>query len=264
MNRSNRSKSIFCQEERGRLDVIGDVHGCYDELCDMLEKLGYSVDRGGHDAGPPEGRRAAFVGDLCDRGPDSIGALRLVMNMAGKGDAYCVIGNHDAAVLKKLCGLEPELPHHGLDETLAQLGGESDGFVAEVKAFLSGLASHHVFFDGGLVVAHAGLSEKYHGRTGAKVLEFCLYGDISGEVDDKGRYVHRPWEDEYRGRAAVIYGHLPKPEVKETNNTWCIDTGCVYGGKLTCMRYPEMEIVQVNAARVYYDPKTPISKNSAK
>jgi protein phosphatase len=248
--------------EAGPFDIIGDVHGCYGELCALLGRLGYAVGRENCAASPPEGRKAVFLGDICDRGPDSVGALRLVMGMVRAGAAWCVAGNHEARLLKKLRGASVQLAH-GLGETMEQLGSQSEGFVAEAKAFLDGLVSHYVFDGGRLVVAHAGLKEKYQGRASARVREFCLYGDTAGEIDEYGLPVRLPWASEYRGKAAVVYGHTPVPDVEAANNTYCIDTGCVFGGKLTAFRYPEKEIVQVRAERAHYAPARPFSGNAA-
>ncbi|MCL2662758.1 MAG: polynucleotide kinase-phosphatase [Oscillospiraceae bacterium] len=245
------------KNEKGPLDIIGDIHGCYDELCTLLEKLGYSVEKKKHLATPPEGRKAVFLGDLCDRGPDNIGVLKLVMNMMQAGEAYCVRGNHDAKLLKKLRGSNVQLTH-GLAGTVEQLSTQSEEFVAEVKDFLDNLINHYVFDEGKLVVAHAGIKEKYQGRSSGRVRDFCLYGDTTGETDEYGLPVRLPWANEYRGKAMVVYGHMPTPDVEKVNNTFCIDTGCVFGGKLTAFRYPEKEIVQVDALMEYYAPVKPL------
>ena len=241
------------KNETGPFDIIGDIHGCYDELYALLEKLGYVVDSENCTATPPEGRRVVFLGDLCDRGPKNIEVLRLIMSMVQAGAAYCIAGNHDAKLLKKLRGATVQLTH-GLDKTVEQLSAQSDEFVAEVKNFLDGLISHYVFDNGKLVVAHAGLKEKYQGRGSGRVRDFCLYGDTTGETDEYGLPVRFPWATEYRGKAMVVYGHTPTPNVEAINNTFCIDTGCVFGGKLTAYRYPEREIVQVDAKQQYYAP----------
>ncbi|MDR2615397.1 MAG: polynucleotide kinase-phosphatase [Oscillospiraceae bacterium] len=244
------------KDETGPFDIIGDVHGCFGELCALLEKLGYAVDKIKFTAAHPENRRAVFLGDLCDRGPDNIGVLRLVMNMVQSGTAYCVAGNHDVKLLKKLRGVNVQLTH-GLDKTIEQLDAQSEEFAEAVKAFLDGLISHYVFDGGKLVVAHAGLKEKYQGRGSGRVRDFCLYGDTTGETDEYGLPVRLPWANEYRGRALVVYGHTPVPDVEIVNNTFCIDTGCVFGGKLTALRYPEKEIVQADAEREHYAPIRP-------
>jgi protein phosphatase len=234
------------KHETGPFDIIGDIHGCYDELCALLEKLGY----------PREDRKIIFLGDLCDRGPKNVEVLRLVMGMVQSGAAYCVAGNHDAKLLKKLKGANVQLTH-GLSTTVEELDAQSEEFVAEVRKFLDGLISHYVFDDGKLVVAHAGLKEKYQGRGSGRIRDFCLYGDTTGETDEYGLPVRLPWANEYRGKAKVVYGHTPAPEVAAVNNTFCIDTGCVFGGKLTAWRYPEKEIVQVDALKQYYTPAKP-------
>jgi protein phosphatase len=234
--------------ETGPFDIIGDVHGCYDELCILLQKLGYTVDKANGAAAPPEGRKAVFLGDLCDRGPHNMEALRLVMGMVQSGAAYCIAGNHDVKLLKKLNGGHVQLTH-GLDKTVEQLSAQGGDFAEEVRTFLDHLISHYVLDGGRLVVAHAGLKEKYQGRGSGRVRDFCLYGDTTGETDEYGLPVRLPWANEYRGKATVVYGHTPTPEVEAVNNTFCIDTGCVFGGKLTAFRYPEREIVQAEAAR---------------
>jgi len=244
------------KNEAGPFDIIGDVHGCYDELCALLTELGYEVNAENCCAKHPENRKAVFLGDLCDRGPKNVEVMRLVMGMVQAGDARCVVGNHDVKLLKKLKGANVQLSH-GLDKTVEQFEAQGEGFVAEVKTFLDGLISHYVFDGGELVVAHAGLKEKYQGRGSGRVREFCLYGDTTGEIDEYGLPVRLPWANEYRGKALVVYGHVPAPDPQVFNNTACIDTGCVFGGKLSAYRYPEKVIVQVKAKREYYSPVIP-------
>lgn len=240
--------------EAGPFDVIGDVHGCRAELESLLTELGYVLDGAG--AKHPEGRRAVFVGDLVDRGPDSPGVLRLVMNMVAAGTALCVCGNHEAKLLKALRGKAVQRTH-GLAETLEQMAAQPPEFRDEVERFLDGLISHYVLDEGRLVVAHAGLIERYQGRSSGRVREFCLYGQTTGETDEYGLPVRYPWAEDYRGAATVLYGHTPVPGAEWVNNTLCLDTGCVFGGRLTALRYPERAVVSVPAARVYYEPAKP-------
>jgi protein phosphatase len=241
------------KDETGPFDIIGDVHGCYDELCTLLEKMGYTVDRAGGAALPPANRRAIFLGDLCDRGPKSAEALRLAMNMSEAGTALCIPGNHEVKLLRKLRGADVQLTH-GLDSTVSQLERESPEFIERVSAFLDGLVSHYVLDRGRLVVSHAGLKEAWQGRSSGRVRSFCLYGETTGETDEFGLPVRLEWAGEYRGRALVVYGHIPSREPRFLNNTVCIDTGCVFGGSLSAYRYPEAEVVSVAAAREYYAP----------
>jgi protein phosphatase len=243
-------------------DIIGDIHGCYDELCELLIKLGYEIDTENFTANHPENRKVIFLGDLCDRGPKNIEVLRLAMNMVQAG-AFCVAGNHDAKLLKKLKGANVQLTH-GLDKTVEQLEAQDGEFIERVKNFLDGLISHYIFDGGRLVVSHAGIKEKYQGRSSGYVRQFCLYGETTGETDEYGFPVRLPWANEYRGKALVVYGHIPSPEAQVLNNTACIDTGCVFGGNLSAYRYPEKEIVQVKAKQVYYASVKPfLDKTSA-
>ena len=242
------------RSEKGPFDVIGDVHGCLEELLGLLGMLGYSPD-----GTPPEGRVAVFVGDLVDRGPDSVGVLRLVMRMAAAGHAIVLPGNHDDKLMRKLGGSDVTMGH-GLKETVEQLEAEPAEFVAEVRTFLKGLVGHYVFDGGRLVVAHAGMREDMQGRTSGRVRDFALYGETTGETDEFGLPVRYDWASEYRGRAAVVYGHTPVPDPEWVNNTINIDTGCVFGGRLTALRYPERELVTVPAKQTYAEPKRPLVK----
>lgn len=310
------------QEETGPFDIIGDVHGCYDELRALLGRLGYEVreepmvdardlgvrvtpppypfafGRGGagpelaqdsasinhtlkneptsasQSSAPPssEGFRASsgegagewgarkviFLGDLVDRGPASPQVLRLVMSMVRAGTALCVPGNHDSKLLRHLNG-KKVTPNHGLAETLAQLEGETDSFKGQVRQFLDGLVSHYVLDGGKLVVAHAGLTQEMQGRGSGAVRAFAMYGETTGETDEFGLPVRYEWAREYRGRAMVVFGHTPVPDAEWLNNTIDIDTGCVFGGRLTALRYPERELVAVPAARVYCEPVRPLN-----
>ncbi|WP_406174460.1 polynucleotide kinase-phosphatase [Streptomyces sp. NBC_00996] len=239
----------------GPFDIIGDIHGCASELESLLGKLGY-VD-GTH----PQGRTAVFVGDLVDRGPDTPGVLRRVMSMVGSGNALCVPGNHENKYGRYLKGRKVQHTH-GLAETIEQMEGESEEFRKRVREFLDGLVSHYVLDGGKLVVCHAGLPEKYHGRTSGRVRSHALYGDTTGETDEFGLPVRYPWAEEYRGRAAVVYGHTPVPTATWLNNTICLDTGAVFGGKLTALRWPERELVDVPAEQVWYEPTRPLASEA--
>ncbi|HEY2701634.1 MAG TPA: AAA family ATPase, partial [Pseudonocardiaceae bacterium] len=184
------------RHETGPFDVIGDVHGCRAELETLLGELGYLVRRDG--ARHPEGRRAVFVGDLVDRGPDTPGVLRLVMGMVADGTAFCVSGNHEAKLLRALRGRNVQVTH-GLAESLAQLAEETEEFRADVERFVDGLVSHYVLDGGKLVACHAGLLEAYHGRASSRVRQFALYGETTGETDEFGLPVRYPWANDYRG-----------------------------------------------------------------
>ncbi|MFG2843425.1 polynucleotide kinase-phosphatase [Kitasatospora sp. NPDC048296] len=245
----------------GPFDIVGDIHGCRSELETLLTRLGYILTRDAEgrpvDAAHPAGRTAVFVGDLVDRGPDTPGVLRLVMGMVAAGHAICVPGNHENKLGRAMDGKKVTVSH-GLQESLDQLAGESEEFRAEVRAFMRGLVSHYLLDGGALVVCHAGLPEKYHGRNSGRVRSHALYGETTGETDEYGLPVRYPWAEEYRGRALVVYGHTPVPSASFVNNTICLDTGCVFGGSLTALRYPERELVSVEAEQEWYTPVRPL------
>ena len=244
------------REERGPFDIIGDVHGCCAELEALLVQLGYCIAEGKVE--PPPGRKAVFVGDLVDRGPNAPGVLALVMRMVESGAALCVPGNHDARLVRALQGRKVQRTH-GLEETLAQLADETAEFKKKVETFLGGLVSHYVLDGGALVVAHAGMKEEMAGRASGAVRAFALYGDPTGEDDEFGLPVRRDWAAEYRGRARVVYGHTPVAQSEWVNNAINIDTGCVFGGALTALRYPELELVSVPAKEQYAEPVRPLA-----
>ncbi|AYB33716.1 polynucleotide kinase-phosphatase [Chryseolinea soli] len=250
---------------KGPFDIIGDIHGCFTELTELLTNLGYVINPADESQGnfgfkveTPEDRKVIFLGDLVDRGPDSPSVLKLVMSMVNSGAAYCVPGNHDMKLQRYLNGNDVQLKH-GLALTVEQLKGESDHFLNQVKDFLYGLVSHYVFDGGRLVVAHAGLKEEMHGRGSGAVRSFCMFGETTGETDEFGLPVRFNWASEYRGKAMVVYGHTPVPVAQWLNRTIDIDTGCVFGGKLTALRYPEEELVSVDAKQVYMEPARPLN-----
>ncbi|MBP5977316.1 polynucleotide kinase-phosphatase [Brasilonema sp. CT11] len=250
--------------EHGPFDIIGDIHGCCDELEALLQKLGYQTSSSFlchyyH----PEGRKAVFLGDLVDRGPRILDTVKLVQNMVAADTAICIPGNHENKLLRKLRGKNVKV-NHGLEQTLAEIEALPEEvrkpFTKELCEFLESLVSHYVLDAGRLVVAHAGLRQEMQGRGSAAVREFALYGETTGEIDEFGLPVRYNWAAEYRGEAMVVYGHTPILEAEWLNNTIDIDTGCVFGGKLTALRYPEKEFVSVPAARTYCEPVRPISE----
>jgi protein phosphatase len=249
------------KHEHGPFDIIGDVHGCFDELHELLKKLGYEVNYT-DGAVPrfhvqhPQGRKVIFLGDLVDRGPNSTGVLHLAMEMVASGAALCVPGNHDVKLLRKLKGKDVQLTH-GLAGTLQQFEEEPAEFREKVATFLDNLVSHYVLDDGRLVVAHAGLKESMQGRGSGAVRDFALYGETTGETDEFGLPIRYNWAAEYRGKAMVVYGHTPVPEPDWLNRTINIDTGCAFGGRITALRYPEKELVSVPAAHTYWEPARP-------
>jgi protein phosphatase len=251
------------RDDHGPFDIIGDVHGCADELQALLARLGYAIawadGQGGRtvSVAPPPGRKVIFVGDLADRGPNSPDTLRIAMSMTAAGTAHVVQGNHERKLLRWLSGRKVTVAH-GLQQTIDQLAGQDQGFLEALPNFLDGLRSH-LWLDGGrLAVAHAGLKEEMIGRGSGAVRDFALYGETTGEIDEFGLPVRADWAAGYRGPTTVVYGHTPVVRADWVNNTLCIDTGCVFGGKLTALRWPEKELVEVPAGRTWYDPVRPL------
>ena len=200
--------------DHGPFDIIGDIHGCCDELEQLLQILGYST-ISTENSSPfwqfptyrhPEGRKAVFLGDLVDRGPRILDTLKLVRNMTAAETALCVPGNHDMKLLRKLKGRNVKI-NHGLERTLAELEALPDDLqdtaTAEISQFLDALISHHVLDEGKLVVAHAGMKEEMQGRGSGRVRDFALYGETTGEIDEFGLPVRCNWAAEYRGEAMV-------------------------------------------------------------
>jgi protein phosphatase len=232
---------------------VGDVHGCLEELLELMEALGYRVERQAAEFAvtPPQGRKLAFAGDLVNRGPATADVLRLVMSMARAGQTHCVAGNHDLSLLKALRdGTQPVAPF--LVQSMEQLGREPREFRIQAACFLADLPVYSLFDGRKLAIAHAGLKEWMQGRSSAEVSQFALQGESTGKMDELGVPIRCNWAADYRGKTLVVYGHTPVAEPLWQNNTVNIDTGCVYGGRLTALRYPEMETVTVFARAIHY------------
>jgi len=265
------------KQEHGPFDIIGDVHGCCNELEELLRSLGYQILETAANStansptnssfwnfptySHPEGRKAVFLGDLVDRGDRILDTVKLVRNMVVAETGLCVPGNHDIKLMRKLNGKNVKI-NHGLEQTLAEIAALPDEIrdeaELELRQFIDTLVSHYVLDNGKLVVAHAGMKAELQGRGSGRVRDFALFGETTGEIDKFGLPVRYNWAAEYRGQAMVVYGHTPVPEAEWLNNTIDIDTGCVFGGKLSALRYPERELVSVQASRVYCEPVKPL------
>ena len=243
------------RDDTGPFDIIGDVHGCHAELVSLLDRLGYDTE-----ADPvvhPEGRRAVFVGDLVDRGPCRARSARCGHVRWWPRAVRCA----SRATMRSSCaGLWLDARSRSATVWRSRSSSSSERgpeFAERAAGFIDGLISHYVLDGGRLVVAHAGLPERYHGRSSPRVRELALYGDTDGETDEFGLPVRYPWAEDYRGEAAVVYGHTPVPEAVWVNNTICIDTGAVFGGDLTALRWPERDLVSVPAVTEHYEPIRP-------
>jgi protein phosphatase len=239
------------------LDIIGDIHGCYAEFQQLTIQLGYDWESGIpiH----PEGRMLAFVGDLTDRGPESLKVAGIVWELVMKSKTgYYVPGNHCNKLYRYLLGNKVQTTH-GLETTVAEyLSLDSNQKNAFRQSFLELYDSsplYHVLDQGRLIIAHAGIREDYIGKNNSKVKTFVLYGDITGQTNPDGTPVRRDWAKNYNGKAVIVYGHTPVKEPRVVNNTYNIDTGVVFGGRLTALKYPEMELVSVPSSMPYVPEK---------
>ncbi len=246
------------KQETGAFDIIGDVHGCLSELHQLLEELGYGKEAGKWQH--PQNRRVVFVGDLVDRGPQSLAVVDLAREMIQQGAAFLVPGNHDNKLKRWLAGRNVKV-QHGLQTTVAELESKEKSYHEELKSFFDQLPPYLELDEGNLVVAHAGIKNSMIGRLDSEIEAFCLYGETTGETDEFGLPIRHNWAGEYDGEALVVYGHTPIPEPLWQGNTLNIDTGCVFGGKLTALRYPERKLISVDALQEYAPPKRPLPSN---
>ncbi|MBY0405055.1 MAG: hypothetical protein K2X66_14235 [Cyanobacteria bacterium] len=271
----------------GPMDLIGDIHGCFDEMVLLLKALGYEE----HDfdpiqflskaqpssekpyfkylgqAGPyfshPEGRRAVFLGDIVSRGPKILDSISLVMRMQCASDALCILGNHEVTLRRILMNqarmISPPLQTN-LDEINGLPEDKKDLCIQDILQWVEGMDHYYILDEGKLLIAHAGLKESFHGSETKGAHSFCLYGDTTGKLDDYGFPERRNWALQYSGSTKVIYGHTPLLEAEWLNNTLCLDTAGVFGGKFSALRYPENEIVQVYPPTTYCERLKPLGK----
>lgn len=239
-----------------KIDIIGDLHGCYEELIALMQKLGYQKQNDGWTH--PDNRKLGFLGDLTDRGPNSIAVIETVFNLVKNKKAYYVPGNHCNKLYRYFLGRNVKLIH-GLETTVAELNALDEKTYARIRKQFMELYENAPLYDildnRRLVLAHAGIRKDYIGRYDKKVKTFVLYGDITGEKNPDGTPVRRDWAKKYDGEAWIVYGHTPVKEPRFVHRTVNIDTGCVFGGKLTALRYPEMETVSVPSSMPYVPEK---------
>ena len=241
------------RDDAGPFDIVGDIHGCTDELELLLMTLGYAVTwptPGQPVVDAPVGRRVIFVGDLVDRGPRAADAVAIVMAMCASGQALCVPGNHDVKFRRWLDGHAVSMTH-GLQVTADDYAGTEAAVRASVSQFIRALPPYLWLDTGKLVVAHAGIKTDMIGKTTHRIENFCLYGDVDNRKTSGGFPVRYNWAARYDGAPLVVYGHTCVSEPTWVNNTVCIDTGCCFGGTLTALRYPEMETVSIPARLQY-------------
>jgi bis(5'-nucleosyl)-tetraphosphatase (symmetrical) len=194
---------------------VGDVQGCAAELHDLLGAAGF--DRRRH--------RLALCGDLINRGPDSAGVLELARGL----DALAVVGNHEVALLE---GRRTA----GLDAVRAQLGPALDEWYRWLRALPAFICGD------GYVLVHAGIAP-------GKRPEQCTVAELTELRTVDGR----PWFDSWRGPETVIFGHWARRGKVDLPLCKGLDTGCVYGGRLTGLWWPRLEWVSTPARRCWFD-----------
>ncbi|WP_191556248.1 bis(5'-nucleosyl)-tetraphosphatase PrpE [Metabacillus idriensis] len=234
-----------------KIDIIGDIHGCFNEFYELTEKLGYAWKNG---YPVHTSRKLAFVGDLADRGPQSIKVIETVIKITENQAGYYVPGNHCNKLYRYMLGNKVQVAH-GLETTAAELEAlEEDERKHIYQSFMKLYEQsplYQVLDEGRLVIAHAGIRADYIGKTHKKVKEFVLYGDITGQTNPDGTPVRRDWAKLYKGKPFIVYGHTPVREARFVGDTVNIDTGAVFGGYLTALRYPEKEVVSVKSSLPY-------------
>ncbi|MEN2466740.1 bis(5'-nucleosyl)-tetraphosphatase PrpE [Ornithinibacillus sp. FSL M8-0202] len=240
-----------------KVDIIGDVHGCYQELCSLFEELGYQSIDGIYLH--PDNRIPVLVGDLTDRGPESINVIQIVHEMVVKHKkAKYVPGNHCNKLYRYFLGNKVQ-HQHGLETTIMEYMALNEKVQDQIRSQFIKLYEEAPLYlqlpEVNAVVAHAGIKQAYIGRNDKKVKTFVLYGDITGEFDEAGRPIRRDWAQHYQGDAWIVYGHTPVRKPRIINKTINIDTGCVFGNKLTAFQLPEESIVSVPSKQPFHPDK---------
>lgn len=241
------------------VDIVGDIHGCFEEWLELLQKLGYEKNKEGlyiH----PNNRKIISLGDIMSRGPESIRSMEFFLKHSEAGICFMIDSNHGWKIARWLDGRNVQL-RHGDEKVEAEFiqyekenGKEKTAILKKkLRDFLMKAPSHYILTENGkqkVVCVHAGIKEKYIGKDSPKIKSFCRYGDVAG-LDENGKPIRRNWYEHYSGTLIIVWGHDPKKEPLIVNNTINIDQGVVFGGKLTAYRYPENEFVFVEAKKDY-------------
>jgi protein phosphatase len=239
-------------------DIIGDVHGCYDELAELMTRLGHErlLDPNVASASDGEAPRLVFVGDLVDRGDRILDVVRLVVRLRKRGHALTVVGNHDDRFLRWLYGRKVQVKH-GLEQTAAEFNAlpsrERDRLRGELIDFISKLPWALRLDDGHCIVAHAAWHAELHeGPSTEHLRSYTLYGPTTGGKTPEGFPERIDWAPFYKGPELVVFGHQVYDTPYSHEHAIGIDTGCVFGGALTALSYPSMEITSVKSKHARY------------
>ncbi|MDY0396091.1 bis(5'-nucleosyl)-tetraphosphatase PrpE [Virgibacillus halophilus] len=239
-----------------KYDIIGDIHGCYDELIHLFFDLGYKQENGLylHD----EGRIPVFLGDITDRGPNSVQTISLVYHLLEQQKAMYVPGNHCNKLYRYFLG-NPVQIAHGLETTVAELQQQPRKKQQTIRQQFMTIYENAPLYlelpEVNVVVAHAGIKASYIGRHDKKTKSFVLYGEPTGKFDYRGMPVRLDWAKDYHGQRWIVYGHTPVKTPRQVNHTINIDTGCVFGNALSAFRLPEKEIVSIPSRQPYVPDK---------
>jgi len=214
----------------GRTIVIGDIHGCYDELTQLLEKLALETDD-----------RVVAVGDLTVKGPKS----RSVLDLFSSDPRFSsVIGNHDLALVRYWRGEKTTLTATQ-EKTFRELQIQNDRYLRYLASLpgLINLDSH--------VVIHAGL------RPGISLSEQSMDDLVELRTlgEDRTAREGTPWYEVYEGPATALFGHWPAAQPRLSKHAIGLDTGCVYGGQLTAYAVESGEFIHIHAATAYDKPR---------
>jgi predicted phosphodiesterase len=216
----------------GRLIAIGDIHGCYQEFGDLLERLSLTKDD-----------QVILLGDLVNRGPDS----GKVIDLARAHRAISLLGNHELRLLNHRRTGDASVLKEKDAETVSRL-------LPEDWAYLEAMPLTHYVEEMNTVFVHGGfLPNEPWQKQPANVVTRIQVIDRDGRPRKRADEPNAPaWADLWNGPPFVVYGHTPRPEVYKLKWSIGIDTGCVTGGHLTAYVLPEKRIVQVKARRAYY------------
>lgn len=253
------------------IDIIGDIHACYEEFIELIEKLGYKKNKDDlylH----PQGRKILSLGDIMSRGPESLKTMMFFLNHIENGQAYMTDSNHGWKIARWLDGRKVQLKHgdEKVEEEFIkyeiQFGVvKTNELKQKIKELLMKAPSHYILMENGVdtvVCTHAGIKDEYIGKETPKIKNFCRYGDVEG-MDETGKPIRKDWFSHHNNKLLIIWGHDPKPEPFVFNNTINIDQGVVFGGKLTAFRYPEREFIFLDATKDYSDKKSnPLNKDN--
>jgi protein phosphatase len=230
-------EDLIVEVDVTKVDIIGDIHGCYDELIGVFKLLGYTFNNEIfiHE----EGRKPIFVGDYIDRGMYPEKVLELLMRMHEQHLCYCVLGNHDDKLLRYLKGNPVKLSEE-MKYSVKKITCNDEQFTNRVFHFLSSLPVIIRLVKLNAVVVHGSLVTDGNGEAKASSIRHkALYGLVNGKQDDEGRPIRLPWNEDYTGEEVVVYGHEIVERLEWKNNTVDIDLGCFKTGRLGYLQLSE-------------------------